>query len=249
MITIKNEHEIEIMSKAGRITALALDAVRKAVKPGISTLELDKIAYDVILSYDAIPAFLNYRGYPNSICASINDEIVHGIPSADRTLKRGDIVSIDVGAVFGGYVGDSADTVPVGEISPKAQDLIETTKQSFFAGVEFCREGFRLQDISHAVQTTAEAKGYGVVRDFVGHGIGSKMHEEPSVPNYGKPGKGVRLQKGMVIAIEPMINEGTYEVIVMPDGWTAKTADGKLSAHYEHTVAITDGGPRLLTML
>lgn len=249
MIILKSDREIEIMRQAGKISQMALDAVRKSVKPGVSTLELDMIAYDVILSNGATPAFLNYNGYPNSICASVNDEIVHGIPNKDRILKEGEIVSIDVGAVWGGYVGDNADTVGVGNISDEAKKLIEVTRNSFFAGLEFCKETYRLGDVSHAIGDYAESRGYGVVRDYVGHGIGSQMHMEPSVPNYGKSGRGVRLCKGLTIAIEPMINIGTYKTKVMPDGWTVKTLDGSLSAHFEHTVAITDGEPMLLTEL
>ncbi len=249
MIILKSDREIEIMRQAGKISQMALDAVRKSVKPGVSTLELDMIAYDVIKSNGAIPAFLNYNGYPNSICASVDDEIVHGIPSAERILTEGQIISIDVGAVFGGYVGDNADTVGVRNISDEAKKLIEVTRNSFFAGLEFCKETYRLGDVSHAIGEYAESRGYGVVRDYVGHGIGREMHMEPSVPNYGKAGRGVRLSKGLTIAIEPMINIGTYKTKVMPDGWTVKTADGSLSAHYEHTVAITDGEPILLTEL
>ncbi len=249
MIILKSDREIEIMRQAGKISQMALDAVRKSVKPGVSTLELDMIAYDVIMSNGATPAFLNYNGYPNSICASVDDEIVHGIPSKDRILKEGEIVSIDVGAVWGGYVGDNADTVGVGNISDEAKKLIEVTRNSFFAGLEFCKETYRLGDVSHAIGDYSESRGYGVVRDYVGHGIGSQMHMEPSVPNYGKAGRGVRLCKGLTIAIEPMINIGTYKTKVMPDGWTVKTLDGSLSAHFEHTVAITDGEPMLLTEL
>lgn len=249
MITIKSDSEIEIMAEAGKITAKALEAVEKAVKPGVSTLELDEIARSVIVSNQAIPAFLHYQGYPKSICASINEEIVHGIPSAKRILREGDIVSIDIGAVYQGFVGDMANTFPVGTVSEQAMNLIEVTRKSFYAGLEFCRLGCRLYDVSHAIQTEAESAGYGVVREYVGHGIGRNMHEEPSVPNYGEPGKGVRLQKGMTIAIEPMINIGTYRTKLMPDHWTVKTADGSLSAHYEHTVAITDAEPRILTLL
>jgi len=219
------------------------------VKPGVTTLELDEIARSVIVSYQAVPAFLHYQGYPKSICASINDEIVHGIPSGKRFLQEGDIVSIDIGAVYQGFVGDMANTFPVGTVSEQATKLIDITRKSFYAGLELCRLGNRLYDVSHAIQTVAENAGYGVVREYVGHGIGRKMHEEPSVPNYGEPGKGVRLQKGMTIAIEPMINIGTFRTKVMKDQWTVKTADGSLSAHYEHTVAITDGAPRILTAL
>lgn len=249
MIILKSDREIEIMKQAGKISAMALDAVRRAVRPGVSTYELDMIAYDVILSNNATPAFLNYNGYPNSICASVNDEIVHGIPFEGRILNEGDIISIDVGAVWGGYVGDNADTVGVGKISDEAQALIDVTRNSFFAGLEFCKETYRLGDVSHAIGEYAESRGYGVVKDYVGHGIGTEMHQEPSVPNYGKAGRGVRLAKGLTIAIEPMINIGTYKTKVMPDGWTVKTADGSLSAHYENTIAITDGEPLILTLL
>jgi methionyl aminopeptidase len=249
MIVIKTDHEVGLMAEAGHITALALDAVRKEIRPGVSTEELDQIAYDTILSYQATPAFLNYNGYPKSLCASINEEIVHGIPSPSRFLHEGDIISIDIGAVYNGYVGDMANTFPVGKISDEAQALIDVTRNSFYAGLAMCREGNRLHDISHAVQALAESKGYSVVREYVGHGIGTKMHEEPSVPNYGKPNTGIRLTKGLTLAIEPMINIGTYRTRVMPDQWTVKTADGKLSAHYEHTVAVTDGDPRILTSL
>ena len=249
MIVLKSDREIEIMKQAGKVSAMALDAVKRAVRPGVSTYELDRIAYDVILSNNATPAFLNYNGFPNSICASVNDEIVHGIPSTGRILKEGDIVSIDVGAVWGGYVGDNADTVGVGKISDEAQALIDVTRNSFFAGLEFCKESYRLGDVSHAIGEYAESRGYGVVRDYVGHGIGTEMHQEPSVPNYGKAGRGVRLAKGLTIAIEPMINIGTWKTRSMSDGWTVKTADGSLSAHYENTIAITDGEPLILTLL
>lgn len=249
MITIKSDNEITLMAKAGRVTAMALAAVEKAVRPGVSTFELDEIAMDVILSEDAIPAFLNYNGYPKSICTSINEEIVHGIPSEDRILREGDIVSVDVGAIHSGYVGDMANTFPVGNVSKQALDLIDITRRSFYSGLEMCRDGNRLFDVSHAIQITAESNGFSVVRDYVGHGIGAQMHEEPSVPNYGEPGKGIRLHKGITLAIEPMINVGTYRTKLMPDNWTVQTADGKLSAHYEHTVAITDGDPRILTLL
>jgi len=247
MIQIKSDYEISVMRQAGRISAMALEAAGKAVKAGITTWELDEIAKDVILSNGATPAFLGYNGFPATICASVNDEIIHGIPSKKRVLREGDIVSIDTGAIYKGYVGDNANTYAVGEISEEAKSLIEVTTRSFYEGLKYCRVGCRLHDISHAVQAEAEAHGYGVVREFVGHGIGKKMHEDPSIPNYGKAGTGVRLAKGMVLAIEPMINQGTEKVRVMADGWTAKTADGLLSAHYENTVAITDGEPVILT--
>ena len=249
MITIKSDSEIAIMREAGRISALALQKAGEAVRPGVSTYELDQIAKDVILSNNATPAFLGYCGFPGTICASVNNVIVHGFPSKDVILKEGDIISIDTGAIYNGFVGDNANTFGAGKISEEAQRLIDVTKASFFAGLEYCKTTNRLYDISHAIQLRAESAGYGVVREYVGHGVGRSLHEDPQVPNYGDPGRGVRLRKGMVIAIEPMINEGTYETILMPDGWTVKTADGKLSAHYENTVAITDGEPMILTMV
>ena len=249
MITIKSEKEIDYMAQAGKITAMALEAVAKAIKPGVSTYELDAIARDLIESHNAIPAFLNYHGYPNSICASINEEIVHGIPSQERILQEGDIISIDIGAIYNGYVGDMANTYPVGQITEQAQKLIDVTRESFYAGFEMCREGNRLFDVSHAIQTVAESNHFSVVREYVGHGIGSSMHEDPAVPNYGTPGKGVRLRKGMTLAIEPMVNVGTYKTKLMTDNWTVTTADGELSAHYEHTIVITDDQPRILTSL
>lgn len=249
MITIKSAEEIELMAQAGRITALALREVEKAVRAGISTKELDDIAYDAITSMGAKPAFLGYNGFKGSICASPNDVIVHGIPSRKVILKEGDIISVDIGAVYRGFVGDMARTFPVGEISDEAAKLIEVTRQSFFEGIEFCRDGNRLNDISKAIGDYAESFGYGVVRDYVGHGIGRKMHEEPSVPNYDTGRPGVRLRKGMVLAIEPMINIGTWDTLLADDGWKVSTADGSLSAHYENTVAITSDGPRILTVV
>lgn len=237
------------MAQAGRITALALREVEKAVRAGISTKELDDIAYDAITSMGAKPAFLGYNGFKGSICASPNDVIVHGIPSRKVILKEGDIISVDIGAVYRGFVGDMARTFPVGEISDEAAKLIEVTRQSFFEGIEFCRDGNRLNDISKAIGDYAESFGYGVVRDYVGHGIGRKMHEEPSVPNYDTGRPGVRLRKGMVLAIEPMINIGTWDTLLADDGWKVSTADGSLSAHYENTVAITSDGPRILTVV
>ncbi|MBO7701108.1 MAG: type I methionyl aminopeptidase [Eubacteriaceae bacterium] len=247
MITIKSAEEIELMAEAGRITALALREVEKAVRAGISTKELDEIAYEAITSMGAKPAFLGYNGFKGSICASPNDVIVHGIPSRKVILREGDIISVDIGAVYKGFVGDMARTFPVGKISDEAAKLIEVTRQSFFEGIEFCRDGNRLNDISKAVGDYAESFGYGVVRDYVGHGIGRKMHEEPSVPNYDTGRPGIRLRKGMVLAIEPMINIGTWDTVLADDGWKVSTADGTLSAHYENTVAITSDGPRILT--
>ncbi|MCL1802462.1 MAG: type I methionyl aminopeptidase [Eubacteriaceae bacterium] len=249
MIETKSEYEISLMRQACRISALALKAAGDAVRAGISTWELDEIAFGVIVSNGATPAFLGYNGFPNSICASVNDEIIHGIPSREAILKEGDIISIDVGAVYNGYVGDNANTYAVGAISDEARLLIETSKLAFYNSLEFARPGCRLHDISHAVQETSEANGFSVVREFVGHGIGKKMHEPPSIPNYGKAGTGIRLYAGMVLAIEPMINQGSAKVKINSDGWTARTADGKLSSHYEHTVAITKAGPLILTEL
>lgn len=249
MIIIKTQREIEIMRKAGRIVAGAHELVKKHIKPGISTLELDKLVYEYILSCNAIPAFKGYNGFPASICTSVNEEVVHGIPSSSVRLKDGDIISVDIGAVFDGYVGDGAKTYPVGQIDSEKQKLIDVTRQSFYEGIKYAKPGFRLSDISHAIQTYAESFGFSVVRDFVGHGVGKKMHEEPQIPNFGSPGKGPRLQKGMVLAIEPMINAGKYHVSILDNDWTVVTLDGKPSAHYEHTVAITDGEPELLTIL
>ena len=247
MISIKNEREIEVMSKACKITAAARALAGEMVRPGVTTKEIDKAVYDFIVSQGATPSFLHYCGYPASVCISVNNTVIHGIPDS-RVLKEGDIVSIDVGAKWGGFHGDCAATYACGTISPAAQQLIDVTRQSFFEGVKFARQGNRVSDISHAVQTYAESFGYGVVRSFVGHGVGEEMHEEPEVPNFGKPGRGPRLIRGMTIAIEPMITEGTYEVRVLKDGWTTVTADGKLAAHYENTVLITDGEPEILTV-
>lgn len=247
MIPIKNIHEIENMRHAGKITAAARALAGSMVKPGVSTREIDKAVHDFIVSQGATPSFLNYSGYPASACISVNETVIHGIPDAYR-LKEGDIVSVDVGAYWHGFHGDCAATFACGAIAPTAQKLIDVTKQSFFEGVKFARPGYRISDISHAVQTYAESYGFGVVRAFIGHGVGKNLHEEPEVPNYGKPGRGPRLIPGMVIAIEPMITEGTYDVKVLRDGWTTVTADGKLAAHYENTVLITDGEPEILTV-
>lgn len=249
MITIKSEREINLMKEAGRIVALAHEAVAKAIKPGVSTKELDKIAYDVIIENNAIPSFLNYEGFPASICASINEVVIHGIPSEKKILRDGDIISIDIGAIYKGYHGDAARTHLCGNVSEAKRKLVEITKQSFFEGIKFAKPNNRLSDISHAVQVYAESFGYGVVRDFTGHGIGTKMHEDPAVPNYGEPGHGVVLRKGMCLAIEPMITEGTYKVRVLPDGWTTITQDHLPSAHYENTIVITDDGCEILTIL
>lgn len=248
MIILKSSKEIEYMREAGKIVAYAHEVVREAIKPGITTKELDEIAEKEIRKYNAIPAFKGYNGFPASICASVNEEVVHGIPGLKR-LKDGDIISVDIGAVYKGYNGDAAKTHPVGSVTEEVLKLIQVTKESFYEGVKFCREGYRLSDISHAVQKHVEDNGFSVVRDFVGHGIGKDMHEAPQIPNYGKPGKGPRLKEGMVLAIEPMVNLGTYEVETLLDNWTVVTLDGKLSAHYENTVAITAGEPVILTSL
>ncbi len=246
MITLKSEHEIELMRRAGKITAAARALARDMVKPGVTTQQIDKAVYHFIKSQGATPSFLNYNGYPASVCVSVNDEIIHGIPGK-RMLKEGDIVSVDVGAYIGGFHGDCAGTYPCGQVSDQALDLIRVTQQSFFEGLKFAREGYRLSDISHAVQEYVESHGYSVVREYVGHGIGRRMHESPEVPNFGNPGHGPRLLRGMTIAVEPMVNAGSAAIRQMSDGWTVKTADGKNAAHYENTILITDGEPELLT--
>ncbi len=247
MIPIKNEREISMMRQACKITAAARALAGEMVRPGVTTKEIDKAVHDFIVSQGATPSFLNYSGYPASACISVNQTVIHGIPDS-RVLNEGDIVSIDVGAYFGGFHGDCAATFACGEISPEAQKLIDVTKQSFFEGIQFARQGNRVSDIGHAVQAYVETNGFSVVRDFIGHGVGANLHEEPEVPNYGKPGRGPRLIKGMTIAVEPMVNMGTHMVRVLQDGWTTVTADGKLSAHYENTVLITDGEPEILTV-
>ena len=248
MIYIKSRNEIETMRQAGRIVAQTHELLKKAIRPGITTKELDEIAEAFIIKQGAIPAFKGYGGFPASICTSINHEVVHGIPGV-KTLEDGDIISIDIGALYDGYYGDAAKTHGVGEISQEAQRLIEVTRQSFYEGIKYATEEYRLSDISHAIQTYVEQQGFSVVRNYVGHGIGTEMHEEPQIPNYGPAGKGPRLKAGMVLAIEPMINIGTYEVKVLADGWTVVTLDGKYSSHYEHTIAITEGEPEILTRL
>ena len=247
MITIKSAHQIEKMREACQITKAALDLLEQNIRPGISTAQLDKIAHDFILSKGAKPNFLHYNGYPASICASVNDVVVHGIPRKDIILKEGDIISIDMGAVKNGFHGDAARTFPVGEISADAKKLIEVTKQSFFEGAKHLKHGAKLGDVSYAIQSYVEENGFSVVRDLVGHGIGESLHEDPQVPNFGKAGRGMKLSAGMTLAIEPMVNEGDWEVGVLDDDWTVVTADGKLSAHYENTVLITKGGYEILT--
>ena len=247
-ITMKSAREIELMKEAGRILEIVHDELGKAVKPGISTWEIDRLGEELIRSYGCEPSFLNYNGYPASICVSVNDEVVHGIPNRKRILQEGDIVGLDAGVIYKGYHSDAARTHAVGETSQAAKDLIRVTRESFFEGIRYAREGCHLYDISNAIGGYAEARGYGVVRDLCGHGIGAKLHEAPEIPNYIMKRRGARLQKGMTLAIEPMINIGTYEVEWLDDDWTVVTADGSLSAHYENTVLITDGDPILLTL-
>ena len=247
MVILKTSREIAKMRQAGRISRRALQAAGKAVEPGVSTYEIDCIVREYIEKQGAAPSFLGYGGFPASACISVNNVVIHGIPSKSEILKQGDIVSIDVGAYFEGYHGDNAWTFPCGDISKEAQRLIDTTRESLFEGIKQAVSGNRIGDIGHAVQEYAEARSYSVVRKFVGHGVGAKLHEDPSVPNYGMSGKGVRLLPGMTIAIEPMINQGTFKVRILDDGWTTVTADGKLSAHFEHTVAITSDGTVILT--
>ena len=247
MVVLKTSRELRLMKEAGAIAAGALKAAGDAVKPGISTYELDRIAHKFIKDAGAYPTFLGYNGYPAAACISINDVVIHGIPSKKQIVKAGDIVSIDIGATFNGYVGDNAATFAAGEISPEAKRLSDTTREALYKGIEAAVAGNRLGDIGHAVQSYCEERGYSVVRSFTGHGVGTQMHEDPSVPNFGTPGRGLRLVPGMTIAIEPMINMGTHEIKQLSDGWTIKTKDGKLSAHFEHTIAITADGPVILT--
>ena len=246
MIMRKRAEELEKMRRAGRVVGETLQILQAAVRPGVTTQELDEIAEREIRARGAIPSFKGYRGFPATICTSINSEIVHGIP-AKRALKEGDLIKLDCGAIVEGYHGDSAVTLPVGEVSQEALKLIETTDRSLQAGIAEAKAGNRIHDIGAAVQTTAEGAGFSVVREYVGHGIGRALHEDPPVPNYGKPGTGLKLEPGLVIAIEPMVNVGTYETRLLPDGWTVVTADGALSAHFEHTIAITENGAEVLT--
>lgn len=248
MVVLKTTRELSLMREACRISAGALKVAGEAVEPGVSTEEIDRIAYKYIKSQGAEPNFLNLYGFPATACISINDEVIHGIPSKKRILRQGDIVSIDLGAKLEGYNGDNAATFAVGDISDEAKRLIDTTRDSLYKAIEAAVVGNKLGDIAWAVQGYCEERGYGVVREFTGHGIGKALHEDPSVPNYGKAGRGIRLLPGMTLAIEPMINQGTAAIKKLPDGWTIKTADGKLSAHFEHTVAITKDGPKILTL-
>lgn len=247
MIVLKTNRELAAMRNAGRISSRALKLAGEAVEPGVSTWEIDRLVRRYIEEQNAVPTFLGYGGFPASSCISVNNVIIHGIPSKQVILREGDIVSIDIGATYEGFVGDNAWTFPCGDVSKEAQDLMDATRESLFEGINAARSGNRLGDIGSAVQRYVEARGYSVVRDFVGHGVGAKMHEDPAVPNYGTSGRGVRLLPGMTIAIEPMINVGVKEVKTLGDGWTTVTADGKLSAHFENTIAITQDGPVILT--
>lgn len=248
MIYIKSEHEIDIMRESGKVTGYILDELSDFIKPGMTTWEIDKHVEKIIHSHDMVPTFKGYQGFPASVCASVNDEIVHGIPDKKRRLREGDIISIDVGSTYKGYVSDAARTYPVGKVGKKAEEIIASAEAGFFKGLKFCKEGCRLSDISHAIQVSVENDGFSVVRELVGHGVGQKMHEEPQIANYGRPGRGPRLASGMVFAIEPMITEGSYDIKTLSDNWTIVTADGGLAAHYENTVVITDGEPELLTL-
>lgn len=246
MIILKSPEEIDLMRRAGKLTAAARALAGEMVKPGVTTQEINDEVERFIRKNHAVPSFLHYQGYPASVCISVNDEIIHGIPGK-RVLMEGDIVSVDVGAYIGGFHGDCAATFACGTVSKEAQDLIDVTRQSFFEGIKQARQGNRTGDISAAVQAYAEAHGYGIVREFVGHGVGADMHESPEIPNYGHPGRGPRLLAGMTIAVEPMVNAGSASIYQMSDGWTVRTADGKNAAHYENTILITDGEPEILT--
>ena len=248
LISIKSPHEIQLMRRAGRVTAQARALAGSMVRPGVSTLEIDHAVRKFIESQGGTPSFLNYAGYPGSACISVNDVVIHGIPSRHTVLREGDIVSVDVGACIDGFHGDCAATYACGQISDEARRLIEVTQQSFWEGIQFARVGYRVSDISHAVQAYVEPFGYSLVRDYVGHGVGAKLHEPPEVPNFGPAGHGPRLMAGMTLAVEPMVNQGTWEIQVMKDGWTVKTADGKLAAYYENSILITDGAPEVLTV-
>ena len=248
MIIIKNENQLAAMRQACRITAAARALAGEMVRPGVSTKQIDKAVHDYIVGQGAKPSFLGYNGFPASTCISVNNAVVHGIPG-DYILRDGDIVTVDVGAEFKGFHGDCADTFPCGTVSAEAEKLIRVTRRSFYEGMRYATRGHRVSDISHAIQTYVESNGFSVVRSFVGHGVGAQLHEEPEVPNYGTAGHGPRLLPGLTLAVEPMVNAGTWEVRVLRDGWTAVTADGKLSAQYENTICITDGEPEILTVV
>lgn len=247
-VTIKSAREIELMREAGRILAKVHEDLAAALKPGMSTLDVDQLGERLIRSYGCIPSFKNYNGYPASICVSVNDEVVHGIPSKHRIIREGDIVSLDAGVIYHGYHSDAARTHAVGKVTPEAQQLIDVTRQSFFEGIKYAKAGNHLNDISSAVQAYAESFGYGVVRDLVGHGIGEHLHEAPEVPNFAQKRKGIRLVSGMTLAIEPMINIGRPDVVWLDDDWTVVTEDGTLSAHYENTILVTEDGPEILSL-
>lgn len=248
MIILKSQEEIKKIAQSCDIVARTLNAIKAIVKPGITTAEIESFADAYIRAKNAVPAFKGYRGYPASICTSVNNEVIHGIPS-DRVLKEGDILGVDLGVYKDGFYGDAAYTFPVGKIRPEAERLLKVTEESLYIGIENAREGNRVSDISYSIQRHVESNGFSVVRAFVGHGVGSELHEEPQVPNFGPPGRGPRLRPGMTLAIEPMVNEGGYEVLILDDGWTAVTTDGKLSAHFEHTVLVTLNEPRILTKI
>lgn len=247
-VSVKSQREIELMREAGRILAIVHAELEKIIKPGITTKHIDQIGYDIIKSYGCEPSFLNYDGYPASICVSVNEEVVHGIPSRKRVLHEGDIVSLDAGVIYKGYHSDAARTYGVGEISPEARQLIDVTKQSFFEGIRFAKDGGHLFEISNAIADYVEKFGYGIVHDLVGHGVGSKLHEEPQIPNFRQPHRGMKLVSGMTLAVEPMINMGTGDVRQLADKWTIVSADASLSAHYENTILITADGPEILSL-
>lgn len=248
-VTIKSAREIELMREAGKILAKTHEELAKAIKPGISTMDIDRLGEKIIRSYGCIPSFKNYNGYPASICVSVNDEVVHGIPNSRRILQEGDIVSLDAGVIYKGYHSDAARTYGVGKISPEAEKLIEVTRQSFFEGIKYAKAGNHLNDISSAIQAYAESFGFSVVRDLVGHGIGEHLHEDPEVPNFAQRRKGIKLVPGMTLAVEPMINAGRLDVAWLDDDWTVVTEDGSLSAHYENTILICEDGPEILSLL
>ncbi|TGY96302.1 type I methionyl aminopeptidase [Petralouisia muris] len=247
-VSIKSAREIELMRAAGKILEKVHENLGKELKPGMSTLDIDRLGEEIIKSYGCIPSFKNYNGYPASVCVSVNDEVVHGIPTKKRLIQEGDIVSLDIGVIYKGYHSDAARTHGIGEISQEAALLIERTRQSFFEGIKYAKEGNHLHEISNAIAAYAESFGYGVVRDLVGHGVGSRLHEDPQIPNFTQKSRGIRLKAGMTLAIEPMINAGRYDVVWQEDNWTVVTQDGSLSAHYENTILVTSGEPEILTL-